>query len=126
MSWFLRDCDRAFEQESLPRVHLAVKEAMDTARSDFEACFEEEMPKEWTQEIEKLVWKNLLLATDIRTKHHWLCPGGIQNHAFIYMYRALRKKLKSERNYSFSSYSFFSWFCIKYGEPLDAVCYFVL
>lgn len=117
-------CDRSFKQHSLPEVHLAVKQAMDTARSDFEDCFEEEMPNEWRLEIEKLVWKNLLLSTDKRITHHWLCPGGIHNHAVIFMYRALRKQLKSASNFSFSSYSFFSWFCIKYGEPLHFACFY--
>ena len=107
---------------SLPRVHLTVKRAIDQIKKTFAECYREPMSLLWQLEIEKQVWKNLLLAEHQSTKHPRTCPGGFSHHAWLFARRALRKLLSSQMDGRYPYYVFHFYVTAEFDVSFDFDC----
>ena len=114
-------CYRALPP-SLPRVHLAVKEAMDAIAEVFAACYREQLPDLWKEKIEKQVWKNLMLTQHEKTRHPSTCKGGLEHHAWVFARRALRKLLADGEDDRFAYYIFHFFVWDRYECSFDSDC----
>ena len=118
-------CDHTMPA-SLPHVHLSVKRAKDAVAAIFLKCYQDPLPPMWELEIEKQIWKNLLLTEHEETKHPHNCQTGWHHHCYVFAKRALRKLLASEEDERYDYYAFhFYWEATnEYGFEFECQHYF--
>ena len=104
---------------SLPHMHKAVHDAISQIESDFTDCFNWPLPSVWRLDIEKEIWKQIMLDQNPRhltKKHAWYCDGEMCLHAENYGYVHLRKLLRKHGGVFYEYYGFSKFHHAKYGR----------
>ena len=108
---------RRIRLPSLPNMHKAVHDALRKISSDFTDCFKWSLPRVWRFDIEKEIWKQIMLdqyPRHSRKNHTLYCCGDMWLHAENYGYVHLRKLLLKQVCYDY--YIFTKFHYERYGS----------